>query len=68
MDALRDLVADQDARRRKSKVATKGKGVVEEEEKTRAMPFVLASLDEKNDSFVVVGVTGAPDFGDVRKK
>ncbi|KAI8394143.1 CDC45 family [Radiomyces spectabilis] len=33
----------------------------------RNLPFVLASLDEEHDSYLVVGKTGAPAFGDIRK-
>ena len=34
----------------------------------KALPFVLACLNEKAGTYIVVGVTGAPDFDDVRKK
>lgn len=34
----------------------------------RSLPFVVACLDEKAGSFLVVGVTAAPEFGDVRNK
>lgn len=33
----------------------------------KPLPFILASLDEKRDVFLVVGITGAADYGDVRK-
>ncbi|KAI0647210.1 CDC45-like protein [Trametes meyenii] len=33
----------------------------------KALPFVLACLDERAGTYIVVGVTGAPDFDDVRK-
>ncbi|KAH9901089.1 CDC45-like protein [Cubamyces lactineus] len=33
----------------------------------KALPFVLACLNEKAGTYIVVGVTGAPDFDDVRK-
>jgi cell division control protein 45 len=36
--------------------------------KAAALPFVIACLSEEKKTFVVVGVTGAPEFGDVRKK
>ncbi|OSD08699.1 CDC45-like protein [Trametes coccinea BRFM310] len=35
--------------------------------KRKALPFVLACLNEKTGTYIVVGVTGAPDFDDVRK-
>lgn len=34
----------------------------------KPLPFILASLDEKRDAFIVVGITGAAEYGDVRKK
>lgn len=36
--------------------------------KTPAHPIVLACLDEASDTFLIVGISGAPEFGDVRKK
>lgn len=36
--------------------------------KKKSLPFVLACLDEINSQYVIVGVTGALEFGDVRKK
>jgi cell division control protein 45 len=33
-----------------------------------SLPFVVACLDERAGSFLVVGVTGATEFGDVRNK
>jgi cell division control protein 45 len=37
-------------------------------EKGKALPFVVACLNEDKGTYLVVGVTGAPEFGDVRKK
>jgi cell division control protein 45 len=34
----------------------------------KSLPFVVACLNEESGSYLVVGVTGAVDFGDVRKK
>jgi cell division control protein 45 len=34
----------------------------------RSLPFVVACLDERAGSFLVVGVTAATEFGDVRNK
>lgn len=34
----------------------------------KALPLVVACLNEKTGTFIVVGVTGAPDFDNVRKK
>lgn len=36
--------------------------------KVKSLPFVVACLNEEKGTFSVVGVTGAPEFGDVRKK
>ncbi|KAI9305704.1 DNA replication pre-initiation complex subunit Cdc45 [Cunninghamella echinulata] len=33
----------------------------------RNLPFVISSLDEEHDSYLVVANTGAPTFGDIRK-
>jgi len=33
----------------------------------KALPFILAVLDEKRDVFLVVGLTGSLEFGDVSK-
>jgi cell division control protein 45 len=36
--------------------------------KKKSLPLVIACLDEKKESYLVVGVTAAPEFGDIRKK
>lgn len=36
--------------------------------KRKSLPFVVACLDEKAGTYIVVGVTAALDFGDTRKK
>lgn len=36
--------------------------------KRKSLPFVVACLDERADTYIVVGVTAALDFGEVRKK
>lgn len=38
------------------------------ERRTKSLPVVVACLDERVGTYVVVGVTGAPEYGDVRKK
>jgi cell division control protein 45 len=53
VDATRDKWAEKDARSGSS---------------GRALPFVVACLNEDKGTYLVVGVTGAPDLGDVRKK
>ncbi|KAK4050288.1 DNA replication initiation factor cdc45 [Microbotryomycetes sp. JL201] len=35
--------------------------------RAKSLPFVLASLNETNDAFLVVGVVGAIEYGDVKK-
>ncbi|KAF8522220.1 CDC45-like protein [Hysterangium stoloniferum] len=35
--------------------------------KKKCLPFVVACLDEKEGTFIVVGVTAALEFGDIRK-
>jgi cell division control protein 45 len=34
----------------------------------KSLPFVVACLNEKTQTYVVVGIMGALDFGDVRRK
>lgn len=53
MDATRDKWTEKDTR----------KGL-----KVTSLPFVIAALNEEKGTYLVVGVTGAPEFGDVRKK
>jgi cell division control protein 45 len=36
--------------------------------KRKSLPFVVACLNEAEGTYIVVGVTGALEFGDVRKK
>ncbi len=54
VDATRDKVTRQ--------ASSKGKG------KEAAHPVVVACLNEEKGTYMVVGVTGAPEFGDIRKK
>lgn len=53
VDATRDKWAEKDAK--------KGK-------QTKSLPFVVTCLNEEKKTYLVVGVTGALEFGDVRKK
>ncbi|WVW86722.1 hypothetical protein I302_108776 [Kwoniella bestiolae CBS 10118] len=53
VDATRDRWAERQAKTNNGKV--------------KALPFVVACLNEERGSYMVVGVTGAPEFGDVRK-
>lgn len=52
VDATRDKVTRQ--------ASSKGKEA--------AHPVVVACLNEEKGTYMVVGVTGAPEFGDIRKK
>ncbi|WWC73512.1 uncharacterized protein I206_107483 [Kwoniella pini CBS 10737] len=54
VDATRDRWAE-----RQSKLNNGGK--------VKSLPFVVACLNEDKGSYMVVGVTGSPEFGDVRK-
>jgi len=36
--------------------------------KRKGLPFVVACLDERRDVYIVVGITAAMEFGDVKKK
>lgn len=53
MDATRDKWAERDEK----------KGL-----KVTDLPFVICMKNEFKGTFVVAGVTGAPEYGDVRKK
>lgn len=53
VDTTRDKWAEKDARQNRA---------------GKALPFVVACLNEDKGTYLVVGVTGAPEFGDVRKK
>ena len=44
-----------------------GPAAVASGRKNKPLPFVLAVLNEQADAFLVVGVVGAPEFGDVKK-
>lgn len=52
IDAVRDLIT----------------GPVAGGKRPKSLPFVVASLDEAKDTYWVVGVNGAVEYGDVRKK
>lgn len=36
--------------------------------KKKGLPMVLACLDERSDTYLIVGVIAAPEMGDIRKK
>lgn len=52
LDTVRDLIGEKNLRANE----------------TKRLPFVLACLNESKDSFLVVGIVGAVNFGDVKKK
>jgi cell division control protein 45 len=51
-----------DAQRERAEMMNAGKG------KRKHLPLVVACLDEKAGSYLIVGVTAPPEYGDVRKK
>jgi len=53
VDATRDKWAEKDAKAGKT---------------VKSLPFVVTCLNEDKGTYLVVGVTGAPEFGDVRRK
>ena len=53
VDATRDRWAEKDSKAGRT---------------VKSLPFVVACLNDEKGTYLVVGVTGAPDFGDVRKK
>lgn len=76
IDALRDIVGEQHMRRAEAKRARRrSKGDELDSSASSSshpaalphLPFVLAALDTSRDMFVVVGIVGASDFGDVSK-
>lgn len=42
--------------------------MAEAKKKGAIFPIVVACLDEDKNTYTIVGITGAPEFGDVRKK
>jgi cell division control protein 45 len=38
------------------------------QQKRNGMPFVVACLDERKDVYIIVGVTAAMEFGDLKAK
>jgi len=76
VDALRDLINESELKKAKGKRARKLQRAGKQQDEddgidanavVKNLPFVVAALDEETDVFVVVGVTGAPDFGDTRR-
>lgn len=45
-----------------------GTTIASSRSKRKSLPFVVACLNEKTGTYIVVGVTAALDFGEVRKK
>lgn len=68
IDALRDIVSEQAERRaaaKRSKRRSKDDAGQSEQHTLQSLPFVLAALDKARDVYIVVGIVGAPDYGDV---
>lgn len=66
IDALRDIVGEQTERRAKRRANPKSE-LAQEQHTLHSLPFVLAALDKARDMYVVVGIVGAPDYGDVSR-
>lgn len=71
IDALRDIVSEQNERRaaaRRNKRRSKDEAsaeLAEQQRSLQSLPFVLAALDKARDVYTVVGIVGAADYGDV---
>ena len=71
IDALRDIVSEQNERRaaaRRNKRRSKDEAsaeLAEQQHALQSLPFVLAALDKARDVYTVVGIVGAADYGDV---
>jgi cell division control protein 45 len=57
VDSLRDRLAQ-------SAASNNAKG----KKRRKNLPFVVACANEAEETYIIVGVTGAMEFGDVRKK
>lgn len=62
VSALRDIVKQQEDSRRQKK---RKKANNEEAALPTSLPFVLASLDESRNRYIVVGINGSREYGDV---
>ena len=58
VDAVRDLIGP----------GTSKNNSRAKQNNVKSFPFVVASLDDVRDCYLVVGVNGAMQYGDVRKK
>ena len=74
IDALRDIVSEQHAKRmearreRRRRKGSSGDDTLDSlSSALTTLPFVLAALDASRDVFVVVGIVGAAEYGDVAK-
>lgn len=77
-DALRDIVNEQDrkkhqAAQQKKRERRQRKGSEEDEEDLdepkalKSLPFLLCALHQPSSTYLVVGLIGAPDFGDTQR-
>lgn len=80
-DALRDIVNEQDRRKieakklRKEKARLKRKNVDDEAEAedtaaalaARSLPFVLCALNQTTSTYLVVGLVGSNEYGDIER-
>ncbi|WFC98739.1 DNA replication initiation factor cdc45 [Malassezia yamatoensis] len=70
IDALRDIVTEQNQRRAFHKRDKQRNGSHSSGENTQtpsptSLPYVLAALDKSRDCYTVVGLVGASDYGDI---
>jgi cell division control protein 45 len=61
VDALRDLVELAN----KQKTTKKGQEGEEKDKDPNALPFVIAALNEKEETYLVVGINASMQYGDV---
>ena len=71
IDALRDSMIEVEKRnaqnRRARKKAKQDADALPSSDLPYTMPFVVAAMDQAKSTYTVVGVSGATDFGDVRR-
>lgn len=64
ISALRDILKQQEDSRRQNK-RSRSKKAMEEAALPTSLPFVLAALDETRNRYIVVGINGSREYGDV---
>lgn len=64
VDALREIVEQQNSERKKRKTPSTHKEDPDHDSVPTSMPFVLAALDETQDRYTVVGINASLQYGD----